>query len=63
MDVGDLPNHVKYCVSVFKPPMSNYQYTPGPRMGVTEFPNSTTLPNASNMAGIIIFLKPNKKEK
>jgi hypothetical protein len=43
--------------------MSNYQYTPGPRMGVTEFPNSTTLPNASSMAGIIIFLKPNRKEK
>jgi hypothetical protein len=35
-----LPNHVKYCVSVLKPPMSKYQYTPGPRMGVSEFPNN-----------------------
>jgi len=35
-----LPNHVKYCVSVLYPPMSNYQYTPGLRMGVTEFPNN-----------------------
>ena len=33
MDVGNLPNHVKYCLSVLKPPLSNYQYTPGPRMG------------------------------
>jgi hypothetical protein len=34
-----LPNHVKYCVSVLYPPMSKYQYTPGPRMGEPEFPN------------------------
>jgi len=34
-----LPSHVKYCVSVLKPPMSKYQYTPGPRMEEPEFPN------------------------
>jgi hypothetical protein len=33
VDVGDLPNYVKYCVSVLKPPLSKYQYTTGPRMG------------------------------
>jgi len=33
MDVGDLPNHVKYCVSVLTLHLSNYQNTTGPRMG------------------------------
>jgi hypothetical protein len=32
-------SEVKYCVSVLYPPLSNYQYTPGPRMGEPEFPN------------------------
>ena len=43
MDVGDLPNHVKYCVSVFYPPLSNYQNTPGPSMGVPEIPQHASL--------------------
>jgi hypothetical protein len=38
VDVGDLPNHVKYCVSVLYPPLSNYQNTPGPSMGVPKIP-------------------------
>jgi hypothetical protein len=33
VDVGDLPNHVKYCVSVLTLHLSNYQNTTGPRMG------------------------------
>ena len=37
-----MPNHVKYCVSVFYPPLSKYQNTPGPRMGE---PDSPTLLN------------------
>ena len=40
MDVGGFAEPRKNCVSVLYPPMSNYQYTPGPRMGVTEFPNT-----------------------
>ena len=47
MDVGNLPNHVKYCLSVLYPPMSNYQYTPGPRMGVPEFPNTAIMAMAT----------------
>ena len=47
MDVGNLPNHVKYCVSVLYPPLSNYQYTPGPRMGVPEFPNRKCMKKTS----------------
>ena len=39
VDVGDLPSHVKYCVSVLTLHMSNYQYTTGPRM---EEPKSPT---------------------
>jgi len=38
VDVGSLPNHVKYCVSELYPPLSNYQYTPGPRMGEPDSP-------------------------
>jgi hypothetical protein len=40
VDVGGFAEPRKNCVSVLYPLMSNYQYTPGPRMGVTEFPNT-----------------------
>ena len=50
-----MPNHVKYCVSVLYPPMSNYQYTPGPRMGVPEFPNNWY--QSTWFKGCLILLK------
>jgi hypothetical protein len=41
-----LPNHVKYCVSVLYPPLSNYQNTTSPRMGEPESPTGSWLTNA-----------------
>jgi len=55
VDVGDLPNHVKYCVSVLKPPMSKYQYTTGPRIGELESP--TIGIRAHGLKGCLILLK------
>ena len=55
MDVGDLPNHVKYCVSVLKPPMGKYQNTPGPRMGEPESP--TIGIRADGLKWCLILLK------
>ena len=39
----------------FKPPMNNYQYTPGPRMGVPETP--TIGIRAHGLKGCLILLK------
>jgi hypothetical protein len=50
-----LPNHVKYCLGELKPPLSNYQYTTGPRMGVLESP--TTGIRAYGLKGCLILLK------
>jgi hypothetical protein len=55
VDVGNLPNHVKYCVSVLKPPMSKYQYTTGPRMGSRNTP--TIGIRAHGLKGCLILLK------
>jgi hypothetical protein len=41
VDVGGYAEPRKNCVGVLYPPMSNYQYTPGPRMGESEFPNNS----------------------
>jgi len=41
VDVGGFAEPRKLlCLSELKPPLSNYQYTTGPRMGVPEFPNN-----------------------
>ena len=38
VDVGGFAEPRKCCVSVLFPPLSKYQYTPGPRMGEPESP-------------------------
>jgi len=55
VDVGNLPNHVKYCVSVLYPPLSNYQYTPVRAWGCR---NSPTIGiRAHGLKGCLILLK------
>jgi len=40
VDVGGFAEPRKILCQCVYPPLSKYQYTPGPRMGVPEFPNT-----------------------